>query len=160
MHTPPPFPPTHVSVTCTMLHLFFYLIVVHDGCSDGCSPRNNIQVARITAAQRDMGLDLFHALGKILYNKRGAHAADDDCAGDLDEDGGRGGAARSRGGVSAGGSGGSSSSAPSMAAQQLQAAALRAGQQWMVQRADVKLPPRWVRVEARVSQAGAALTRL
>lgn len=85
-----------------------------------------------------MGLDMFHALGKVLYNKRHVPGtAPGAVDADADDDAAAADAAQGQGGK-AGGSGGASS----VAAEQLQAHALCAGQRWMMQRASAALKAR------------------
>ncbi len=119
------------------------------------------EVAALAAAQRDLGLSPFHALGKILYNKRlavGTNGLGDgqddaeDAAGDEEDDDdewaptqrrkpGAGAGAGSKAGkgggrgAAAGGSGGGGGRDPkdkdSMALKQLQSHALGGSRTWM-----------------------------
>ncbi|KXZ44240.1 hypothetical protein GPECTOR_70g470 [Gonium pectorale] len=92
------------------------------------------EVARLAAAQRDLGLPLFHALGKFLYNKRaplpgpgGGGGAGNSDSEDGEEAGKAAAAGRRGGGAKAGGK-----DKDSVALQQLNAHALRAGRAWTV----------------------------
>ncbi|GLC50834.1 hypothetical protein PLESTB_000437100 [Pleodorina starrii] len=114
------------------------------------------EVARMAAAQRDLGLPLFHALGKFLYNKRGGTAAqggegDGDSDGEIGGGGGSAAAAagtRGRGGGGGGGGSKDKREKDSVALRQLNAHSLTAGRQWKLQQV-VQLPPRLLRPPMR-----------
>ncbi|EFJ42812.1 hypothetical protein VOLCADRAFT_107059 [Volvox carteri f. nagariensis] len=105
------------------------------------------EVARLAAAQRDLGLPLFHALGKFLHNKRSA-------GGNATQGGAGGGAGDGDGdsdGVYEGGGGGGSKGnkdKDSMALRQLNAYSLTMGRQWKLQH-PVQLPARLLRPPMR-----------
>ncbi|GIL86706.1 hypothetical protein Vretimale_19803 [Volvox reticuliferus] len=102
------------------------------------------EVARLVAAQRDLGVPLFHALGKFLYNKRGgggtvaAQGGDDDSNGEDDDTAT---AAAARGRID-------KKDKDSVALQQLNSYSLAAGRQWKLQHA-AQLPARLLRPPMR-----------
>ncbi|GLI69259.1 hypothetical protein VaNZ11_013841, partial [Volvox africanus] len=100
------------------------------------------EVARLVAAQRDLGLPLFHALGKFLYNKRGgggtlvAQGIDGDSNEDDDDV------------TTAAAASGGKDKKDSVALQQLNSYSLAAGRQWKLKH-PVQLPARLLRPPMR-----------
>ncbi|KAG2433546.1 hypothetical protein HYH02_012663 [Chlamydomonas schloesseri] len=107
------------------------------------------EVARLAAAQRDLGLPLFHALGKFLHNKRGgpggaAGGGGGDGGGSDDESG------HTQAATQAGGGRSKSAKEDSKALQQLNAHALTSGRLWRLDGGTrVQLPARLQRPPMR-----------